>query len=682
MELNDELPRGTGRVANQQYPVEVQPDFLKKITGAKPVQALAELIWNGLDADASEVSVSFDYNDLDSLSHVIVRDNGTGIARDKAPEYFRRLGGSWKRPGAATQGGRFLHGQEGRGRFKAFAIGDFAEWAVVYEKDGKPWVYKITMSAADIRHVSISDEAEAPGARRGVTLTISDPRKDFTTFVSQAGLHSLTEVFALYLADYQDIKVTVGGNRIDPKAVIASRKEFQLADIKAGEATHAAKLEIVEWKGLSNRALFLCNEKRFPLAQADRRFHVGDFQFTAYLETSYLTAAQKEGTVELAEMQTPMVASIDEAVKQIKEYFRQRAAVAARGYVEEWKAERVYPFAEDPRNPVEQVERQVFDIVAVSVARHLPDFEDAQSQNKAFQLRMLRQAIEKSPEELQLILAEVLRLPKRKQEELAELLRDVSLSAIISSAKVVADRLRFLTGLEAILFDAEPKKRLKERSQLHRIVAQNTWLFGEQFSLSVDDQSLTEVLRKHRKLLGDDTVIDAPVKHVSQERGIVDLMLSKAIRRHQANSLSHLVVELKAPSVKLDVKEISQIEGYAASVTADERFRNVDVQWEFWAISDDLGPVGKFRVGTKGGEIMRQDNVAIFLKTWSQVIDENRARLQFYQEKLEYQADKGSALRHLQEHYAKYLEGVLKEAPEAHVATEGSGDAEPETSAA
>ena len=135
---------------------------------------------------------------------------------------------------------------------------------------------------------------------------------------------------------------------------------------------------------------------------------------------------------------------------------------------------------------------------------------------------MLRQAIEKSPEELQVILNEVLRLPKRQQEELAELLRDVSLSSIISSAKIVADRLKFLTGIEAVLFDPEPKKRLKERSQLHRIVAQNCWMFGEDFMLSVDDQSLTEVLRSHKKILGEDIVIDAPVKHVSQERGIVD----------------------------------------------------------------------------------------------------------------------------------------------------------------
>ena len=61
---------------------------------------------------------------------------------------------------------------------------------------------------------------------------------------------------------------------------------------------------------------------------------------------------------------------------------------------------------------------------------------------------------------------------------------------------------------------------------------------------------------------------------------------------------------------------------------------------------------------------MCQDNIAILLKTWGQVIGEDRARLQFYQEQLEYQADKGAALNHLQEHYAKYLEGVLEDAPE------------------
>lgn len=341
------------------------------------------------------------------------------------------------------------------------------------------------------------------------------------------------------------------------------------------------------------------------------------------------------------------------------DYFRKHAAAEARDYVNGWKTQRVYPFSEEPRNPVEQVERQVFDIVAANVARYLPDFDAAGQRSKAFQLRMLRQAIEKSPEELQLILTEVLGLPRHERDELAELLRDVSLSAIIGSARVVADRLRFLTGLEAILFDDEPRKRLKERSQLHRIVAQNPWLFGDEFTLAVDDRSLTEVLRKHKELLDEEFVVDAPVKHVSQQRGIVDLMLSKTVRRHRANSLTHLVVELKAPTVKLGRKEVSQIEGYAASVKADARFRNVAVQWQFWAVADDLGDFAKFRIGRGDGPIHQEDNCIVVLKTWAQIVDENRARLQFFQEKLAYQPDKGQSLVHLQENYGRFLEGVI-----------------------
>lgn len=643
---------------SQQYSVEVQEDYLKKITGAKPVQALAELIWNALDADATDVAITFNYNELDTLSEVVVRDDGSGIPRARAPEFFGRLGGSWMRPGAQTDGGRFLHGQEGRGRFKAFAIGGKAEWAVVYAREGKTWRYSIVMNAADIRHVTITEEAEAPGEESGVTLTIFEPRKDFRAFESEAGIQSLTEVFALYLADYQDISVRVAGQRIDPKAVIATRKAFPMADILADGVVHAVRLEIVEWRGISQRALFLCNQNRFPLAQADRRFHVGEFQFSAYLESSYLSLAQKEGTVELVEMQTPMVAAIDEAQKAIKDYFRERAAEAARDFVDEWKAEQVYPFAEEPKNPIEQVERQVFNIVAVSVARHLPDFEEAKKPNKAFQLRMLRQAIEKSPQELQMIIQEVLKLPKRKQDDLAQLLRDTTLSAIIGSAKIVADRLRFVEGLDGILFDAETKSKLKERTQLHRILADNAWLFGEVYSLSVDDQSLTEVLRKHKALLGEDVVIDAPVKHVSQERGIIDLMLSRSIPGHRPNDLRHLVVELKAPKVKIGSDAIVQVEKYAASVRNDERFRNVRATWEFWAISDDIDEYAKERIRNEDGLINDKPGFEVYVKTWSQVLNENRARLQFFKEKLEYQADRGSSLKHLREQYAKFLEGV------------------------
>jgi hypothetical protein len=429
----------------------------------------------------------------------------------------------------------------------------------------------------------------------------------------------------------------------------------------------------IEWRSTTNRALYLCNDKGFPLLEVDRRFHIGGaFQFSAYLKSDFIAKMQSEDTLGLAEMNTAVARALDEAQQAIKDHFRLRAAEHARTIVDEWKEENVYPYEGTSGSPVETAERQVFDIVAVNVAQYVPDVRSGSPNNKALHLRLLRHAIEKSPEELQFILSEVLKLPKRKQEELAGLLKNVSLSSIIGAAKVVADRLKFLIGLESILFDAGPKQKLQERTQLHKILADNCWLFGEEFSLSVSDRSLTEVLRKHRELLGDEVGIDdEPVKHISKRRGIIDLMLSRAIRQHRANDLTHLVVELKAPKVRIDSKEISQIEGYAFSVVKDERFRSVDTTWSFWVISDDYGDFAESRITDPSGLIHTKDNVSIFVKTWAQILDANRARLQFFQEHLDFQADKGTAIDFLRERYSNFLKGVVDPGNDSESVSDG-----------
>ena len=119
---------------------------------------------------------------------------------------------------------------------------------------------------------------------------------------------------------------------------------------------------------------------------------------------------------------------------------------------------------------------------------------------------------------------------------------------------MVADRLKFLDALRFILFHFEARQKLKERSQLHKILEQNTWIFGEEYHLWASDKELTTVLKAHRNMLDPELVIDDPVKIVNKTRGVVDLVLSRAQRRHRYNDLEHLVVELKAPKVKLNAR--------------------------------------------------------------------------------------------------------------------------------
>jgi hypothetical protein len=96
----------------------------------------------------------------------------------------------------------------------------------------------------------------------------------------------------------------------------------------------------------------------------------------------------------------------------------------------------------------------------------------------------------------------------------------------------------------------------------------------------------------------------------------------------------------------------------------DERFRNINTTWVFWVISDDYGDYAEYRMkqgSGRNGKIHEADGFSVWVKTWAQVLQENRARLQFFQERLEYEADKGDSLEHLQERYAKFLKGVLIE---------------------
>src|SRR4051812_33585829 len=116
----------------QRYAVEVQGDHLAKLANARPVQAVAELIWNALDADGTKIEVEIERNEL-SMVGIVVRDNGHGIPHADSSALFSKLGGSWKKHGSRSKmKGRMLHGQEGKGRFKAFALGRVVDWTSTY----------------------------------------------------------------------------------------------------------------------------------------------------------------------------------------------------------------------------------------------------------------------------------------------------------------------------------------------------------------------------------------------------------------------------------------------------------------------------------------------------------------------------------------------------------------------
>ena len=102
--------------------VVVKSDHIEKIASGSPEMAIAEMVWNALDADATMVDVKFHEGPLD-IDEITIEDNGTGIPYKDVETLFKALGGSWKASKLKTDNGRYLHGRDGKGRFKTFILG-------------------------------------------------------------------------------------------------------------------------------------------------------------------------------------------------------------------------------------------------------------------------------------------------------------------------------------------------------------------------------------------------------------------------------------------------------------------------------------------------------------------------------------------------------------------------------
>jgi hypothetical protein len=127
-----------------------------------------------------------------------------------------------------------------------------------------------------------------------------------------------------------------------------------------------------------------------------------------------------------------------------------------------------------------------------------------------------------------------------------------------------------------------------------------------------------------------------------------------------------LVIELKRPKQVIDSSVFDQIESYATAIASDERFRDTDTRWVFWAVSDDMAPNIRRRARQPNkpeGLVLevQELRITVWVKSWGQIIEGCRQRLEFFRKNLEYVSDDDSAIALLRRLHSKYLPPVLAE---------------------
>jgi hypothetical protein len=668
--------------------VEVAQDHIDNLSRAKkPIFGLAELIWNSVDADATEVKVRLNRNALNVIETIDVIDNGLGITMQDAHAGFGYLGGSWKKLERQTRREkRILHGRQGQGRYRAFALCERAEWESVYLRNGSLKEFKIVGTTENKRQFTITDELPSKRDCTGTVATLSNIIPQQGTLDPDRAVPELNRLLALYLKQYPQVRISYDGTVVDPGALEDRQTSYSFPPFTTEEGKiYAASLTIIEWKIEIERALYLCTENGFTMREVAPAIQAPGYHFTAYLRSKLLEEMDEAGTIDMDDF-TDLKRLLDITRDQMRHHFLHRDAEKASGIVERWKEERVYPFEGPPKDIMEETERQIFDVVASSLDSYVSEFKEVKPKAKKLTFNLLRYALESNPSSLQFILSEVVGLPKDKQDEFAALLHRTSLISMINASKIVTDRLDFLKGLEYLLYDPEMRPTVKERSQLHKLVSRNTWIFGDEFFLVNNDESLNNVLRKHLKDVLFDVDLDAPVLRPGGSEGVVDLglsnirpdeevaesnvVISKILERQPSEGRHHLIIELKRPSQLVSSAVISQTKSYAFAVAADERFQNVRTNWTFWALSNRMDTYAQLEAQLEGqpqgvvyqskANAGRNYNMTVWAKSWSEVIEQCSARLRFFQERLNYNASQSSGKHFLMSTYPKFIPSFVK----------------------
>jgi hypothetical protein len=637
----------------ERFQVEVDVDQFEELSKpSQPLAAVAELIWNSLDAEADTVDVVITQTPMGAVEAVRVVDNGHGMTNNDALQDFRKLGGSWKRGRKRSKNNlRMLHGQKGQGRFRAFALGLNAEWSSVGE--GMNGLERTVISGSLMdSEFTISDPERLATGSPGTIVTITGARDTSGALLGPDARHWLIIRLAAYLATYPQITITYNRQPLDLDSILNRTVEVPL-DPSLGGHHGAPVVRIMEWvpEIVSHRSsLILCDENGIALHEITDAISTGGMKLTAYL--TWAGFADHGNQLLLSEMGHRTLSPIISAARQaLTKYVGDRLLEERQVIIQQWKARKVYPYDKAPSTAAERRERQVFDVVAATAAGAVPDDPRAAK----LSLRLLKEALEQSPGALHRVLQEVLDLTMEQVADFDRLLRTTSLPAVIAATNQVTDRLIFLDDLSRLLFNADSRKAVRERDQLHEILANGrTWVFGEEYALVASDKTLTKVLDAHLKELGDDRPVMGPVSDVGGSTGRrVDLMLSRAVKG--ATGRRHLVVELKRPSVVLGQTELGQITNYAIAVARDPAFRAPDVTWDFWLVGDDYdGYIDEMvHQDTRPiGVASQRHPYTVRVRRWAEIIEENRQRLHFYRERLNYQAENDLSV---QETLDKYL---------------------------
>ena len=615
--------------------------------------AFCELVNNSLQAGAKTIKINIDYTSKTEIhplliKSIVVEDDGIGVHIDDIKAKLLDIGTTNK------------DGGKGIGRFAAFQIGKTIKIETVgYSNENKTYSQasiplsfemfgrNLNVSEIDLdtdenllkgRHktfyrVSISDLYDS-------VTTDSEPKKKIIDkFLEDKIQDAIFERYSLKIFN-KDVAFYINKNKINPEDFVIGKpikKIINFEDRKGKE--HKILFDFIQIKNMDKIKVFLTTKN------AGIQTNASNFEYDAtwlspkvggwfiYIDSGSLPADMYRN-VDLD--------GLDDNVRHYKEFVKQELNDFFKiinkefdNFTDKLKKDQYYPYREKSSSKSKVI---LFDKLAYLVEDR---YHILNEQNKLREIiyPLIDRTI--SNGELDKILSSILKLNNKMLTKFSNLLEKTELENIIEFSEKVAAKLEDIEFLEKLVY-SDISKSVKERKELHKFLEKMLWVFGEEYNDStrlLSDKGLEKNLVELRnKLLewkaskNDDNIVELQEKTI---KSITDLFLysEKII---DENKREVLIVELKAPKVKISPKELAQAMKYASEIEEMGVFPD-RLNYKILLVSSEINKQARFDIeGRQKGHDNpyfyfknEKGNIEVWVIKWSELIENVKRKLKY-----------------------------------------------------
>ncbi|UXX78997.1 ATP-binding protein [Reichenbachiella carrageenanivorans] len=595
-------------------------------------KAIAEYIWNGFDAGATNINIDYNGNELGYLNEFTITDDGKGISSSKIGETFGHFLDSNKTSSYNVDG--FIKGKKGKGRFSFSLFCNNVVWESRYrEESGEYLEFKISINKSSQHTFDTFENKVSNSAATGTIVHFNDffdlssdhlKAKDFVDYL--AGEFG----WFLYLNKESNHEISINGEPLEYQSIIDDSEDFQVTI-----SDTLFNVSFIRWNvkiGDKYFYYFLNSDKK----EVERK-HTSfnnkaiDFHHSVYVQSSYfenfkLTETDQpvlgfDGKNQADGTFKALIRNLNQfLIEKEKEFIRKQQAEKL---IEDYHSKNIFPKFRS--NEYEQLRLKDLENVVREIYCVQPKiFQGLKKEASKTLVGFLNLLLDSEEREKVLDIMEgIVSLSDEERKELADSLRKTKITSVAAIIRLLENRLTVIQILKSLVFDLEPFTN--ERDHIQQVIENNYWLFGEQYHLVSADKNMETVLSNYLYFLekGEKEKIRIEEKKRLKRP---DVFICRQIDVPDPNSNEYtleenIIVELKRPSVDIGKDQYRQVEDYMNIIIDEPRFNSQLRKWKFILVGKRVDSFieGKYESQKNKGKkflVESVSNYEIYAMTW------------------------------------------------------------------